>query len=197
MSQDLDKELHKYGVIVYSVDDKGHVKQVDITPSDSGDSSTQHNAHSSVRRRHSTIHPPVRRRSTVDRLISMMSPDKKQPPRGIVVNCNDVECIFEFKVYEYRGRHAGGASQPQGLQPILDQQPAAGDSSPYHSQGGMEDSILPSPAHGGNQDNADNSGLSMAQSSNSLCDVPNNELQPISNDSNNMISNELIRHQMN
>ena len=170
VSKSLDKELHKHGVVVYSVDDKGHVKEVDITPSEhtDGDNPVVHSP--ALRRHHFTAHYPIqRRRSTIERWKSFVSPEKKEPPRGIVVNCNNIECIFEFKVYEYCGRH-----HSDKMNSIPD------DTDPCPQQAVEDSSLCVSPvhlslAHCG--DNTDNSDIGIESISNALTssDIVSNE----------------------
>ena len=166
VSKSLDKELHKHGVVVYSVDDKGHVKEVDITPSEhtDGDDPVMHTP--AVRRRHFTTHYPIqRRRSTIERVKSFVSPEKKEPPRGIVVNCNNIECIFEFKVYEYHGRH-----HSDKMDSIPD------DTDPCPQQAGEDSSHL-SLGHCGDNVNNSNGDIGIESISNALTssDIVSNE----------------------
>ena len=177
----MDKELHKHGVVVYSVDDKGHVKEVDITPTEHTDGGgLLINSHSAVRKRHSTTHFPIRRRrSTIDKIKSIIISEKKQPPSGIIVNCDNVECIFEFKVYEYRGHHSDKMHNPYPQQAIE-------DSSLCASHPGL---IHLSPAHCGDNQDANNSTVDIGNSelesiSNELTSVSNEQVSEVVNDNN-------------
>ena len=114
INHEVELKLHDHGVIVYSVDDNGTVKRVERPTLEETDEATpprrlRHQSTST-----SLSNATLQRRGTLNRLRSMVFPDKKQPPRGIVVNCNDVECIFEFKVYEYCGRYTGGEEEEEG-----------------------------------------------------------------------------------
>ena len=109
INKEVELKLHDHGVLIYSVDDKGYVKRVERTVDCETTASDRH-----LHRHQSTLSSSgatLSRRGTLNRLVSVVFPEKKQS-RGIVVNCNDVECIFEFKVYEYCGRYPlGGESQ--------------------------------------------------------------------------------------
>ena len=93
---------------MYSVSPLGDVKLVHPTTeaarAEDGESPSR-----GTRRRSSTWSPQsASRRSskTVMRLKSFIKqPEADKFPRGIVVQCNDLECIFEFKVYKYIGRY--------------------------------------------------------------------------------------------
>ena len=105
INKEVELKLHDHGVLIYSVDDKGYVKRVERTIEETDCETTASDRH--LHRHQSTLSSSgatLSRRGTLNRLVSMVFPEKKQS-RGIVVNCNDVECIFEFKVYEYCGRY--------------------------------------------------------------------------------------------
>ena len=64
----------------------------------------------SVLRRRSTVFSTTRRNRrgssrTLMRDKSLIESQQKILPRGIVVQCNDLECVFEFKLYRYCGRY--------------------------------------------------------------------------------------------
>ena len=85
-------------VPVYSVSPKGDVKLVDLV--------------GGVRRRQSIL----QRSRTLTRLMSAIGGNNTDPPpQGIAVQCNDVQCIYEFKVFRYTGIQQESPQPPSDL----------------------------------------------------------------------------------
>lgn len=56
------------------------------------------------------------------RLRSIVNPPKvDELPRGIPIQCGDLECIFEFKIYQYIGRYTNDPDHPESPSPFPSQ----------------------------------------------------------------------------
>ena len=85
-------------VPVYSVSPKGDVKLVDLV--------------GGVCRRRSIL----QRSRTLTKLMNAIGGNNTAPPpQGIAVQCNDVQCIYEFKVFRYTGIQQESPQPPSDL----------------------------------------------------------------------------------
>ena len=87
----------------------------------------------SVLRRRSTVSSTTGRNRrgsprTLMRDKSLIENQQKILPRGIVVQCNDLECVFEFKLYRYCGRYkANKTPAPSPKQQLVDVSSPSGE----------------------------------------------------------------------
>ena len=87
----MNEYLVKSNVPVYSVGPNGVVKKIeDLTK-------YQKSRRSSTRN--------LRRRRTIAQL--MGKKEQKPPPYGLVIQCNDVQCIYEFRVFRKKDPKKG------------------------------------------------------------------------------------------
>lgn len=104
IKDEVNKVLLEGNVSVLSVSPKGEIKEFDLK--------TQGNPpaeQSSLRRRSSTR--ALNR--TISRLVSIKESDVEPiDPYGIPVQCNNVQCIFEFRVFRYIGRYGNENPPP-------------------------------------------------------------------------------------
>ena len=121
----MEEKLAAHNINIYSVSPLGDVRlvQTPITQSDTITKS-ETGLTKSVRQRKNR--KPSRRslhkRGTLSRMKSFIErPCPDEYPRGIVVHCDDLECIFEFKLYRYKGRYYAD-SQPIARKPVAPEQ---------------------------------------------------------------------------